>query len=484
MSTPITMSLMSIALAIAVGVLAFRVSRARGWRELRWFALIAFLSAAYAVANLSASLTWPVPVLLAASRIQLAVGLVQYWAWMRYAEAYGRVATTRAGRWPEWLVLAVAAVSLIPGAAFGGGIGHHAFAPWRVIYTDALLTPLGYGMLVLCTPVVVVVFSRFAAARRQGVRYAGAQAAAFASFLGLSLNDAVAATGRLGLPYLLDIGFLLPGGLIAWAATLRFLETAQDLDRLRARLESLVDERTRELAETQDRLVRAERLASLGQLANGVAHQVSNPASVVTANLRFLAESLAGEPEEREVVGDALAAMQRINDLVRRLADAGRIAAAPRSTAAVDLHDVVGRAVAEARPRLPRHVNLDAEVPPGMNVRTRPEVLEQVLQSLLANAADALPPGRPGRIEIRAERRAGGIRLTISDDGVGMLPPILERAFEPFFTTKPAGQGSGLGLPVSRGIVEVHGGALWLESTPERGTTAVLVLPETVTVAA
>ena len=60
-----------------------------------------------------------------------------------------------------------------------------------------------------------------------------------------------------------------------------------------------------------------------------------------------------------------------------------------------------------------------------------------------------------------------------------MLPQVLERAFEPFFTTKPAGQGSGLGLPISRGIVEVHGGALWLESTPERGTTAVLVLPET-----
>jgi signal transduction histidine kinase len=61
---------------------------------------------------------------------------------------------------------------------------------------------------------------------------------------------------------------------------------------------------------------------------------------------------------------------------------------------------------------------------------------------------------------------------------VGMDPAVLERAFEPFFTTKPAGQGSGLGLSVSRGIIEIHGGALWLESTPERGTTAVVVLPE------
>jgi two-component system NtrC family sensor kinase len=105
-------------------------------------------------------------------------------------------------------------------------------------------------------------------------------------------------------------------------------------------------------------------------------------------------------------------------------------------------------------------------------------VLEQVLLSLLSNAAEAVPAGRPGRIELRCERRAGGIRLTISDDGVGMSPEVLERAFEPFFTTKPAGQGNGLGLPISRGIVEVHGGTLWLESTPALGTVAVLVLPE------
>jgi signal transduction histidine kinase len=106
-------------------------------------------------------------------------------------------------------------------------------------------------------------------------------------------------------------------------------------------------------------------------------------------------------------------------------------------------------------------------------------VLEQVLQSLLANAAEALPADRPGRIAIRAERRAGGVRLTVEDDGVGMAADVLERAFEPFFTTKPAGQGSGLSLPIARGIVEVHGGALWLESTPAHGTRAVLELPET-----
>jgi two-component system NtrC family sensor kinase len=161
-------------------------------------------------------------------------------------------------------------------------------------------------------------------------------------------------------------------GLITWSGTLRFLDGADDLAVLRSRLEPLVEERTRALLDTREALARAERLASLGQLANGVAHQVSNPASVVTANLRFLAEGVQGEPESREVVDDALAAMRRINDLVRRLADAGRIASAPHPTAPVMLAQVVDQAVAEARTHLSPFVTLDAQVAPDLHVQARP----------------------------------------------------------------------------------------------------------------
>jgi signal transduction histidine kinase len=199
---------------------------------------------------------------------------------------------------------------------------------------------------------------------------------------------------------------------------------------------------------------------------------------VVTSNLRYLAGKFEAGLEEREAADDALAAMQRINELVRRLADAGRIAAGPRASVPVELAQVVERTLAEARSRLPARLTLAAALAPGLRVRARPEVLEQVLSSLISNAADAVPPDRAGRIEVRGERRAGGIRLTVTDDGAGMAAEVLERAFEPFFTTKAASSGTGLGLPVSRGIVEVHGGALWLESAPGRGTTAVLVLPE------
>jgi signal transduction histidine kinase len=89
-----------------------------------------------------------------------------------------------------------------------------------------------------------------------------------------------------------------------------------------------------------------------------------------------------------------------------------------------------------------------------------------VLGNLLANATDAVPEGRAGKVEVRAERRTGAVRITVSDNGAGMPPVILRRAFEPFFTTKPEARGRGIGLAISRGVVEGSGGALWLESEP------------------
>lgn len=479
-STPFTLSLLSTVGGVLVGLLALRASRARGWGELRWFAVIAFLSSGYAVANLPATLPISTPLLLGATQVQVSLGILQYWAWMRYARAFARVAPMRAGIWVERVLLVAAAAALVPGLILEGSVAHHAFPLWGVEYRDATVGPAGWALFLACAPAAGAVFVRFARARRNGLRHAGAQAAAFASVVAFSLSDAITGTGAFPMPYLLDIGFLLPVALTGWASTLRFLEASEDLEGLRNRLESLVEERTRALGDAQDALVRAERLASLGQLANGVAHQVSNPASVVTANLRWLAESLAGEDERREVARDALEAMQRINALVRRLADAGRVASAQRPTIPVELHAVVARAAAEARPRLRDGMTLEVDVPDGIAVRTRPEVLEQILQSLLANAAEAVPDGRPGRIAVRAERQGGGVRLTVEDDGVGMAPEVLQRAFEPFFTTKPPGQGSGLSLPIARRIVEVQGGALWLESTPERGTRAVLEFPESI----
>ena len=338
------MSLLSATLGAGVGALALRASRSRGWGEVRWFAVIAFTAAAYGLANLGATLGMPERVILQASRVQLAAALLHYFGWMRYAEACGIGPAAPRARWLERLVLVVAALSLVPGVVEAGRLTHHVFTPWHMVYSDPDFTPLGYALLLACSPAAVVVLARFAAAGRGKVPFTGLRVGAFACVLVLTANDFLAATGRLGMPYLLDGGFLAPVALVGWATALQVAEAARDLDELRGRLEALVGWRSQALTLARERLVRAERLAALGQLANGVAHQVSNPAAVVTANLRFLAAGLPRSSEAGEVVADALSAMQHINELVRRLADAGRLAAA-RPADGVGLDELMQRVV-------------------------------------------------------------------------------------------------------------------------------------------
>ncbi len=97
---------------------------------------------------------------------------------------------------------------------------------------------------------------------------------------------------------------------------------------------------------------------------------------------------------------------------------------------------------------------------------------------LLLVTVEAMPEERAGRILVRAERLHDSVRISVVDDGVGMAPEVLRRAFEPFFTTRRAGHGMGLGLSVARGLVEGHGGTMWLESEPGVGTAAHVNLPD------
>jgi signal transduction histidine kinase len=278
------------------------------------------------------------------------------------------------------------------------------------------------------------------------------------------------------------IGAALAVLALGWAIASRLAASARELDALRRALLAEVDARTRELSTAHEALHRAEKLAALGQFASGVAHEVSSPAAVVSTSLRHLADASAADrlpPDGAEVIQDALAAMKRINDLVRKLVDAGRIAGAPVGASAVAVTELVQAVAADARARFAGRITVVDAAEPGLAVRARRESLEEVLSILVANAAEAIPRDREGRIEIRAERAGPGVRISVRDDGGGMAPEVLHRAFDPFFTTKPAGS-AGLGLSVARGIVEADGGTLALESERGAGTTARIELPHAI----
>jgi signal transduction histidine kinase len=482
MNVAVATSLAAALLAIAAGLLARRISRAPGSWDQRPFAVVAFSAAVYALCSLASLLGTPDAAALWFARAKLSAVYVHLWAWIRYSQAMLERRPTLAERALAAALLAGAIVPLVPGLVFEEPVLVRAYAPLGVVYRQGVPTAAGATLVVGLVVAALFPLARFVGAWRAGVAHTGVIAAAFCALVLAGANDALATLG-LDLPYLLEAAFVAPVLAVAWVVTTRFVDGARALAELRAQLLRDVEARTRELAAAFDALHQSERLAALGRFASGLAHEVNSPAAVVTANLRYLQECLRGgalPADGHEAVGDALASMQQINALVRKLLDAGRVASAPGAAASVSVAALAQEAVADARRRLAAGGVALIEVVPERLAGVAPrEVLVQVLATLVANAAESIPEGRRGRIALRAERVAGLVRIAVSDDGAGMPPEVLRRAFDPFFTTKRAGgRGAGLGLAVARALVEGHGGTLWLESSPGKGTTAHLELPE------
>ncbi|MFO0580841.1 MAG: ATP-binding protein [Anaeromyxobacter sp.] len=241
---------------------------------------------------------------------------------------------------------------------------------------------------------------------------------------------------------------------------------------------------------TESRLVQArlalhERLASVGTLAGGLAHELNNPLSSLFANLGFTAEelepALAGLPGGDEIAAalrEAREAAERMRTVVRDLQTFSR--GDGTELAEVDVRRVVETALSIASGRVrsrARLVRAFEEVAPVRAVEGR---LAQVVLKLLVNAAQAIPEGAPAEHEIRAATRTdrgGRVCIEISDTGRGIAPEHLPHVFDPFFTTGAPGSGLGLGLPVCHGLVKAMGGGLEVTSEPGRGTTFRVILP-------
>jgi signal transduction histidine kinase len=269
-----------------------------------------------------------------------------------------------------------------------------------------------------------------------------------------------------------------------------------------------------ELREAGAQLVQAERLAAVGELAAGIAHEVNNPVNYALNSMKVLRSyvedvrtvaagfaALSGESPEaltqklREL--EALRAELGFDENVEALAELGEIVteglertsrlvgdlrdfAAPGDRRSADVD--VARSLRSTL-QLVRHVFAEAGValedsiaPDLAPVEGDARALNQVFLNLLKNAAEAFE-GRRGRVQVCARPEGGTIVVEIRDDGPGIAPEIQARLFEPFFTTKPAGRGTGLGLSISQRIVSEHGGRIEIESAPGSGTCVRVWLP-------
>ncbi len=246
----------------------------------------------------------------------------------------------------------------------------------------------------------------------------------------------------------------------------------------------------REVVALRSRLLTSGRMAAVGELAAGIAHELNNPIAYVRSNLAVLREHVQGLAKElrgssassklmpvlaeaEEIVDESLEGMDRAAGIVRDVREFSHAGGAERQSA--DLRTLVEQSVRVARLQLPRRARVEHALEGLPPLLCEPQRLKQVFLNLLVNAAQAV--GEGGHIRVTGAPLGPGIELVFADDGGGIPPAHVERIFDPFFTTKPVGVGTGLGLAIAFRIVEEHGGRITAEAGEPVGTRFRVWLP-------
>lgn len=266
-------------------------------------------------------------------------------------------------------------------------------------------------------------------------------------------------------------------------------EAAREAAEEKASLAAELEVANRELTETQSQLVQSAKMASLGELVAGIAHEINNPLGYVTSHLDTVRKGLAAMLEEvggqmsegvrnradkaldrTEAMAEGLA---RIRELILKLRIFSRLDEG--QVKSVEVHENLESVITLLTHRLKDGIAVERDYCEDGTIECQPGPLNQVWMNLLSNAVDAVEG--TGRITLSTRREDGQLEVAIGDDGQGMEESVRERIFEPFYTTKPQHRGTGLGLSISYGIVRSHGGTIEVDSTPGAGSTFTVRLP-------
>lgn len=244
-------------------------------------------------------------------------------------------------------------------------------------------------------------------------------------------------------------------------------------------LEQQVQDRTAALKKAQERMVQSEKLSSLGRLAASIAHEINNPLAGILTYAKLLVRTLEEAPPDQaardKIIGQLKLVereTQRCTAIVRNLLDFAR--ERPLKLGEVDVNAAISEALflISNQSRM-QNVKVEQDLQPVPPVEADFGQIRQALVNILINACDAMPGG--GTLAVRSHRVGEQVEIDVRDTGIGISPADLKKVLDPFFSTKE--KGTGLGLSVVYGIVERHGGALRIDSTPGEGTTVTIALP-------
>lgn len=251
------------------------------------------------------------------------------------------------------------------------------------------------------------------------------------------------------------------------------LSTGDEFESLVTSLNNMIEE----LNKRTKQLIQTKRMASLGTLTAGVAHELNNPLNNISTSVQILLEELEdGDLEyQKELLIETEKQIERARDIVKALLEFSRERAF--SLKLINFKELVDKTLTLIKGEVPTNVEIRVDVPDGIRAEMDPRRIQQVLINLIINGIQALEDG--GVLDIRACEKEDehGFCFRVKDTGKGIPHEDIPKIFDPFFSTKEVGKGSGLGLSVSHGIIEQHGGRIEVESELGKGTTFTVFLP-------
>lgn len=263
---------------------------------------------------------------------------------------------------------------------------------------------------------------------------------------------------------------------------------SEELKRWNVELEKRVEDRTRELVKTQEQLIQAEKLATLGTLAGGVAHEINNPLTAVLTNAQIL--KMSADEDTKESLDLIEEGAKRCQTIVQKLMKYARKTAEEAPHKDVDLHDIVKSTCALLGFQFQQEsIEIEMKLGAVPLVKGIAGELDQVLTNLLVNARDAIsaskkmgssgPKASKGLITVETREVPGAVELVVTDNGIGIPQENQKKIFDPFFTTKDVGSGTGLGLSITFGILKRHSASISVASAPGKGATFIVNFPLT-----